>query len=322
MKNLHVNRLAPLSLVAMAVLWGSSLVVMKDLLGAMGATDLVFSRFAIAAVALLVIVPHALRMSRRTLGQGVLLGLVFVLGQLTSTWGLVDIDASISGFLTGLYIVATPLLAWVVLGARPSRNAWTAVGLSTLGLAALSLGSTGSGIGRGELLTLLGALAYAAHIIAVGHVVTPRTALSLTLVQTITIAVVSGIVAIPHGVALPESAGLWWELAYLAVICGALPLALQVWAQAHVEATKAAIVMGTEPLWGALFAISMGGESLTLRLLLGGTAITAAIALVIVPRGRWRGRVTVARGGRPSSARGRVVPRIQQDAARVPAESA
>ncbi|MGJ6981024.1 DMT family transporter [Aestuariimicrobium soli] len=280
----------------MAVLWGSTLVVMKDLLAVMGATDLVFVRFAIAALALLLIVPRALRMSRRTLLQGIGLGLLFVSGQLASTWGLLDIDASVSGFLTGLYIVATPLLGWAMFRARPASNVWAAVAMSTLGLAALSLGSAGSGIGQGELLTLMGAVLYAVHILAIGRVVTPRTAMSLTLVQTITIAVATAFVAVPDGVSLPSTAALWWKLAYLAVICGALPLALQVWAQAHVEATKAAVVMGTEPLWGALFAVGLGGESVTLRLLLGGTAIMVAIALVIAPVGRWRGRATRSRG--------------------------
>lgn len=280
----------------MAILWGSTLVVMKDLLVVMDAADLVFVRFAIAALALLILLPRALRMSRRTLAQGIGLGLLFVAGQLASTWGLVDINASISGFLTGLYIVATPLLGWALFRTRPASTVWAAVAMSTLGLASLSLGSAGGGIGRGELLTLAGAVLYALHILAIGRVVTPRTAMSLTLVQTVTIAVVTGLTALPTGLTLPSTADLWWKLAYLAIICGALPLALQVWAQSHVEATKAAIVMGTEPLWGALFAVALGGESITLRLLLGGTAIMVAIAFVIAPAGRWRGRATRVRG--------------------------
>lgn len=313
MKNLHVNRLAPASLVAMAILWGSTLVVLKDLLVVMDATDLVFVRFAIAALALLVIVPHALVMASRTVLQGIALGLLFVAGQLASTWGLVDINASISGFLTGLYIVATPLLGWALFRTRPASNIWAAVALSTLGLAALSLGSAGGGLGGGELLTLLGAVLYALHIIAIGRVVTPRTAMSLTLVQTLTIAAVTGVAAVPDGLTLPSTGGLWWELAYLAILCGALPLALQVWAQAHVEATKAAIVMGTEPLWGALFAVALGGESITLRLLLGGTAIMVAIAFVIAPVGRWRGRSTRVRG-RVTAARRDTTAQVGADA--------
>ncbi len=289
MRKFHVNRLAPASLLLMAMLWGSTLIVLKDLVTVLPAADLVAWRFVLAFAALALIAPRALRMSRRTAGQGILLGLLYGAGQLLQTWGLGHIDASVSGFLTGSYVVLTPLIGLVVFGKKVGRTVWYAVAMATVGLAILSLNpGAGMSLGLGELLTLVGALAFAAHIVATGRTVTPKNALQLTIAQSATVAVVTTVAALPGGIAVPSGTSTWAGLAFLGVICGALPFFLQVWAQAHVDATKAALVMGTEPLWAALFAIGMGGEQLTARLLIGGLVITAAIILVTLP-GRRRG---------------------------------
>lgn len=280
----------------MAMLWGSTLFVLKGLLTQLPPGDLVAWRFGLAFIALALIAPRALRMSRRTLSQGVLLGVLFGTGQLLQTWGIGHIDASVSGFLTGSYVVLTPLLGLTLFGKRVGRTVWYAVALATVGLAVLSLQpGAGLGLGSGELLTLAGAVAFAGHIVATGRVATPTNALQLTLAQAGTVAVITLIAALPGGLAVPHGTSTWLDLLYLAVICGALPFFLQSWAQAHVDATKAALVMGTEPIWAAAFAIALGGELLSGRLVIGGALILAAIVLVTLP-GRRRGP---RRGARP-----------------------
>ena len=138
----------------------------------------------------------------------------------------------------------------------------------------------GFAIGYGELLTVASALVYAAHIVALGRLSEPGTAWALSVVQMATIAVVCGIVALPDGIRLPASGLDWTIVIYLALIAGALTMLLQTWAQARVEASRAAVIMAMEPVWAAAFAVAFGGESITWRMVLGGGAILTAMYLV------------------------------------------
>ena len=103
----------------------------------------------------------------RQLGRGAVLGLIYGSGQLLQTWGLAMISPSVSGFVTGMYVVFTPILAAVLLRQRTPPVVWLAVGLATLGLALLSL--NGFSVDEGVWLTLLSALLYGLHIVALGH---------------------------------------------------------------------------------------------------------------------------------------------------------
>jgi drug/metabolite transporter (DMT)-like permease len=110
-----------------------------------------------------------------------------------------------------------------------------------------------------------------------------------------TIAVVCGIAAAPGGIQLPASRVDWAIVIYLALVAGALTMLLQTWAQARVEASRAAVIMAMEPVWAAAFAVAFGGESLTGRMIIGGAAILTAMYLVeLAPKRR-----VVGRGGGP-----------------------
>ena len=207
-----------------------------------------------------------------------LLGVVYGGAQLLQTVGLQTTSASVSGFVTGMYVVFTPLLGALLLRARIGPVVWLAVALSTAGLGVLSL--QGFSIGGGEALTLASALLYAAHIVGLGLWSTGRSAIGLTVVQLLTITVVCGAAAAPGGVVLPQTGGDWFALVYMALVAGALALVVQTWAQAHLTATRAAIIMTMEPVFAGLFAVLLGGERLGLRVLLGGGLVLAAMYLV------------------------------------------
>lgn len=267
----------------MAALWGSTFFVLKDLVDRIPAPDLLALRFLIAFGVLAALTPRSLRMSRTTLIQGLSMGAAFSVAQILQTSALTHTSASTSGFVSGLYVVATPLLAAAFLGKRISRVIGAAVILATLGMGVLSLTPGGSGPGVGELLTLVAAIAYAGHILLAGQFATPENSMSLTLVQTGVLLVTCGIFAMPGGLTVPSSALDWGRILYLAVLCGALTLFLQIWAQAHIEPTRAAVIMSSEPAWAAFFAIVLGGELLDWRILVGGAAMLLASWLVIRP---------------------------------------
>jgi len=295
---LRRGELGPLlALLAMTAAWGSTFFMIKDVVTRIPVPDMLTVRFAIAAVALAIVAGPRLKMSVITVRRGVLLGLLYGIAQLLQTVGLAHTAASVSGFLTGLYVVLTPILSALILKTKISPTVWAAAVLATAGLGVLSL--QGFAIGYGELLTVASAVVYALHIVALGRMSAPGTALQLSVVQMAVIAVVCGIAAAPGGIQLPTSTVDWVIVVYLALIAGALTMLLQTWAQARVEASRAAVIMAMEPVWAAFFAVTFGGESVTWRMLVGGSAILTAMYLVeLAPRLPRRNARLVRRGGR------------------------
>ena len=286
----RTERLAFLALLAMTAAWGSTFFLIKDLVTRIPVADLLAIRFAIASVALGLIAAHRIHLSRPVVIYGVLLGLLYGSAQILQTAGLSHTSASVSGFVTGLYVVATPLLTAIILRRRIPPLTWVAAVLATLGLGVLAL--RGFSIGYGELLTLISAVIYAGHIVALGRFSSPETTLSLSLVQLSMITLLTAVAALwptagsAPGIQLPGSLHDWLVVLYLALIASALTMVLQTWAQAHIEPSRAAVIMAMEPVWAAAFAVALGGESITARMIIGGLAIVSAMYLVERPQRR------------------------------------
>jgi drug/metabolite transporter (DMT)-like permease len=211
------------------------------------------------------------------------LGLLYGVAQILQTAGLAHTPASISGFVTGLYVVFTPLLAAAILRTRIPPVTWVAVALATIGLGVLAL--RGFSVGYGELITLASAVLYALHIVALGAWSSAQDAVGMTILQIMVIAVVCTLATAPDGIVLPDRAGDWVSVVYMAVIVGALGLLGQTWAQAHLPPTRSALIMSMEPVFASVFAVWLGGEHLTSRLLLGGSMVLVAMLIVeLAPR--------------------------------------
>ena len=277
-------RIAVLALLAVAAAWGSTFFLTKDLLTRMDVADYLALRFLIASVALVLIHPPAIsKLSRLDRGRAVALGITYGIAQLVQTEGLRHTSASVSGFVTGMYVVFTPLLGAVILRHKIGRWAWFAVILATVGLGVLSL--NGFSMGTGELLTLASAGLYALHIIGLGAWSTPQNAFGLSSLQMIVITCVCAIGALPGGFTVPSTGGDWVSVIYMALVAGALALIVQTWAQAHLNPTRAAIAMTMEPVFASAFAVLFGSESVTWRMLVGGALVLSAMYLVeLAPR--------------------------------------
>jgi drug/metabolite transporter (DMT)-like permease len=273
------SRVATLLLVSVTAVWGSTFFLIRDLVEQVPSADFLAVRFGIAAVVMAAVFRRQLlALTRREVGIGVGLGVVYGLAQLLQTVGLEHTDASVSGFVTGTYVVLTPVLGAVLLRDRLPWSTWLAVALATGGLAVLSL--RGVSVGYGEMLTLAAAALYALHILGLGHWSTPGSATGLATVQAFVITAVTFVAAVPDGVTLPQDGGQWASLLYMALVAGAVALWAQTWAQSHLTATRAAIVMTMEPVFAAFFAVLFGGESLTARMLVGGGLVLAAMYVV------------------------------------------
>ena len=273
------SALATAALLLVTAMWGSTFFLIKDVVDRMPVADFLAVRFAVAALVLLLAAPRSVRaLSLQARLQVLVLGAVYGIGQILQTVGLQHTAASVSGFITGMYVVFTPLLAAVVLRQRVDRAAWLAVALATVGLGVLSV--QGFALGGGEALTLLSTLCYAVHIIGLGVWSSSRDALGLAVVQMVTVALLCTLAAVPGGITLPPDGGAWFGVVYTALGAGALALVLQTWAQAQLPPNRAAVIMTMEPVFAGLFAVVLGGESVTLRLALGGALVLAAMYLV------------------------------------------
>ncbi|HET7387937.1 MAG TPA: DMT family transporter [Nocardioidaceae bacterium] len=292
MSERRTSLLAFLALLFMTATWGSTFFLIKDLLVRVPVLDFLTIRFAIAAAALFLLAPRALgKVSRAGRRHSVVLGCLYGLAQILQTAGLAHTPASVSGFITGLYVVCTPLFAALLLRQRVTRWTWGAVVLAVIGLGVLTLG--GFSIGFGEAVTFVSALMYALHIVALGAWSSAREAIGMTIIQLVVITLICLVVTIPDGLVLPHTAGDWGSLVYMAVVPGALALAGQTWAQAHLPATRAAIIMSMEPVFAALFAVLLGGEDFTVRMGVGGLlVVTAMIAVEVGPRRKIEAEVT------------------------------
>lgn len=267
-----------LALLGVTAIWGSTFVVVKDAVARMPVTDFLTWRFALAALAMLVLRPRSVaRLGPDGRRVGVVLGLALGAGYLLQTLGLQHTSAAVSGFITGMFVVLTPLGAAVLLRTPPGRTAWASVALATVGLGLLSL--HGLAVGSGELLTLGCAVAFTLHIVGLGRWSSRHDAFGLAVVQLLTTAGMCAAVAVPGGVAVPPDAGVWGALAVTALAATALAFVVQTWAQAHLPPTRAAVVMTMEPVFGGVFAVLLAGEVLGPRTVLGAVLVLAAMLL-------------------------------------------
>lgn len=275
----HSRVAATIALIIVTAMWGSTFVMMKDAIERQPVMDFLFTRFSIAAICMVAVRPQALRgMTRRQAGYGVLLGLALGGGYIVQTFGLERTSAAVSGFITGMFVVFTPLIGAVILRKRIGPTTWAAVAVATAGLALISL--RGWAIGNGELLTLMCALLFAVHIIGLGEWSTVESAYRLATVQVATVAVLCGAVSVPTGYSAPPDLTVWGAAVFTALFATAFAFIVQTWSQSLMPPTRAAIIMTMEPVFAGLFAVWLGGEILSLRTLMGGALVVAAMYLV------------------------------------------
>ncbi len=284
--------LASLALLGMAAAWGSTFYLIHDLLDRVPVADFLAVRFAIASVAMLVVAPRAIpRLSAAKRRHAVVLGGLYGVAQILQTAGLAHTPASVSGFITGLYVVLTPVLAALLLHTRIGGATWAAVALAVAGIGVLTL--SGFSIGYGETITLVAAVGYALHIVALGHWSTAADAIGMSILQIVVITVICGVAAVPGGIELPSTGADWFSVAYMALVAGALAMLGQTWAQSQLDSTRSAIIMSMEPVFAAFFAVFLGGEGVTWRMLVGGPMVIAAMLVVeLLPRRAIEGEVT------------------------------
>ena len=274
-------RLAPGALLAVAALWGATFFLMKAAIERQDVNSFLFTRFAVAVVAMVLLKPRVLRnLSRDVVSKGFFAGCFLASGYILQTLGLARTSAAVTGFVTGLYVVLTPLIAAILFHQKITRKTWLYIVIATVGMAFLSL--HGWSVGTGEILVLGSALAFAAHIISLERWSSGRDAYALTIVQLTTCAAISGVASLRAGYHPPPDRGVWGVVFFTALFATAFAFIIQTWAQAHIASTKVAVILTMEVVFAAIFAVIFGGERLTLQVGLGGGLVVTAMYLIVL----------------------------------------
>ena len=262
---------ADLLLLAVALLWGGTFVIVRDSVRVMPPLLLIGGRFLLALLALVLIFPRHLRDWRANLRPGLLLAGLLMGGFVLQTYGLRYTTASTSGFITGLNVVFVALTVAAFRPGIPSRRTVLGVILATTGLACLSWLPGGWQFGRGDWLTLACAVFFALHIVVTGLVAPGRDPVALTVIQfaAVTLASLGAHAVSGAGLVMPTAAG-WFALVYLGLAATAFAFLMQTAAQRHTPAVDTAIIFSTEPLFAAAIAVLFGGKSLPFRCSLVG----------------------------------------------------
>lgn len=272
-------------LLTVAAMWGISFVAMKNTLTRTDVNSFLAARFILAALILIAIKPQALRRINRTFFvKGVIIGILLSSGYIFQTFGLTKTTVAKTGFITGLYAVFVPLIAAGLLRRRVTKLQWFAVTLASAGLMFLSF--KGISIGLGELLVLMSAILFAFHIVSLGEWSSGLDTYALTIMQLGTSAVVTFIASLKSGFHLPPDSGVWSAVIFTAVFATAFAFIIQTWTQSFMPPTTIAIILTMEYIFAAGFAVVFSHESLTLRTLIGGSMVIAAMYLIIWAEGR------------------------------------
>ncbi|MCK5181010.1 MAG: DMT family transporter [Dehalococcoidia bacterium] len=277
--------IALVTLVGVTAIWGYTFLSVQDAIAQMPVMDFLAWRFLVASVVMIALRPTCLRnVTRLELLRGIGLGTILGLAYIAQTYGLRYTSVATSAFITGMFVVLTPVMSWILLRRKTNRSTWMVVALATVGLASLSL--NGWSVGIGELLTLGCAVFFAIHIVGLGEWSSQYEPYAFSLLQIGTVAVISLIAATPGGIAVPPNPGVWGAVGITGVLATALAFFVETWALSLVSATRAAVVMTMEPVFAGLFAVVIGGNQLTLRTIAGAACVLAAMSIINLKSGR------------------------------------
>jgi drug/metabolite transporter (DMT)-like permease len=267
-------------LVAVTAVWGVTFVQVKDAVALYPLFAFLAVRFAIASCTLAPAgAPRLRTLGRRGLAAAALAGALLGAGYALQTAGLQRTSVSSTGFITGLYVVLTPLIALLLFRVRAAGAAWAGVALATVGLVLLS-GGVHAGSVAGDLLVLGGAAVYSLQIVLMERFAPLYDAVAFTLVEMVAafagllvVALSAGQLRWPHGLTV------WGALLVTGVFASALAFLAQTWAQRRATATQTALAFSLEPVWAAFFGLTLAGDRLGWLSWLGCAVIMAGIVV-------------------------------------------
>ncbi len=281
-----MRRLGELALVAVAAVWGLTFVMVQDAIEHLEPMAFLAYRFLPAAALVAIAFWGPLRrLSRAGWLSGLAMGVFLTAGYVFQTYGLQHTTASNAGFITGLFVVLTPLFGALLWRLDVGRTTWLAAGVSAVGLLLLS-GAGGDLNLKGDGVVFLCACAFAAHILVTARAVTNHNVGALVAVQLGLCGLFCLVVAgIAGQLEAPRGSTVWSALVVTSLMASALGFLVQSYAQQHASPARTALILAAEPAFAGLFGYLLQDERLSLLAWAGAALIMAAIVAVdVVPR--------------------------------------
>ena len=277
---------ADLLLLLAAAVWGFGYLFQKTAMLDVGPFTFVASRATVAAIVLGFLAIFEARrapvpLSRPLVKTALIAGVAFFVAASAQQAGMVTATVTNTGFLTALYVVATPLIAWLVFRRWPTPLVWPAVALAFAGVWFLGGGGLAP-FGIGDLLVTLSALGWATHLLIISGAAGVRP-IAFTAMQFVVVAILAGVAALltePVSVAAIVAAGP--DILFVGVLSSALTFTILAAALRHTPPSEAAIIVSTEVLFAAFAGMVFLGEQLTPISWFGAALMFAATLLVQV----------------------------------------
>ena len=279
------TRIAALALLGVGFGWGAAFVLMKDAINQQPLMDFLGSRFLIAALLMALIRPRQIaKISLADLKVGVPLGILLAAGFITQTIGLELTTAAISGFLTGLYVVLTPVFGWLLYKTRVNKKLGIAIFFALAGLAILS-GTANSELSFqiGQIWLIACAVVFALHITLLGKYSQGRDSYNLAFIQIATVGALCLSVGSLDGYSAPPSPEVWFAILFTAVFATVIAFWVQTWAQSVLDSARVALLLTSEVAHAAIIAVAVGQEVLSLSAVIGGSLMVTAMLIVEWP---------------------------------------
>lgn len=250
------------ALVVVTAIWGYTFVPVQQAVAVYPLFAFLAIRFAIST---LVLAPFAwrsiLRLPRAGVAAGAGAGLLLATAYGLQTAGLELTTVSSTGFITGLYVVLTPLIALALFRTPVATAAWVGVALSVAGL--LLLNGVPGGSAVGNALVLGNAVAQSLQIVAMERYAPRYDARALTFLQMAVSCAGFTVIAASRGeLSVPGDASVWYALIVTGVFAGALGYAVATWVQSRTTAARAALVFTLEAPFAAVFGVALLSERL------------------------------------------------------------
>lgn len=276
--------LADISMFMTAIFWGGGFVAVKDALNNVSPFYMMSIRFTFAFLILSVIFLKRIKaLKKKDLINGFIVGIFLFAGFAAQTIGMKYTTAGKNAFLTATNVVMVPFLYWIVKKKYPGIRAIAAAALTLLGIGLLTLNNGIISINNGDFLTILCALFFAMHIVAVGHYTEVTDAIVLSIIQLGTAGLFSIFCALIFEPAISSRSvfqtNTLFPLFYLIIFSTMLAFLIQNAAQKYTPPTHAAIILCLESVFGSIFSVLFLGETFSATMIIGCLVIFSAVLL-------------------------------------------
>lgn len=285
---------AIIALFGVTFAWGASFVLMKDAINEQPVFDFLATRFTLATLVMIAIRPQVLKaIDKKLLFRGTILGVMLGLAYITQTIGLDLTTAAITGFLTGLYVIFTPILFWIIY--RKKVQGRVLIGSITAFIALLFISFNGFSLDAAQVWLIACAVLFAGHIVGLSVWSTAKDIYPLTVIQLGAGSVVCWMGALADGYQPPPNASVWGVVVFTAVFATAAAFLVQTWAQSIMDPSRVAIILTTEVIFAAAIAVAVGQEVLALRVVIGGALMVFAMLIVEWPDKQTKAQIAPSR---------------------------